>query len=56
MTTEWDEPVEADEQNDDDADVGFLGGGGMPRTMGGDDEAELDEHGDNLQRADDEEL
>ncbi len=55
MTSEWDEPVEADEQEDgEDADVGFLGGGGMPRTMDGDDEAELDEHGDNLQRADEE--
>ena len=54
MSTEWDEPAESTEEEE--GDPGFLGGGGIARTVGDDDDAELDEHGDNLQRADDEEL
>lgn len=50
MTSSWDEPTEDEETEDDDP--GFLGGGGVAETAEGDD-AELDEHGDNLARADD---
>ena len=47
MTTEWDEQGEDGGEED----PGFVGGGGPPSTMGDDDaDAELDEHGDNLSR------
>ena len=54
VTTDWDEP---DEQDDDEADedTGFLGGGGPAETIEGGDER-LDEHGDNLAKADEDDL
>ena len=53
MTTEWDEPEEGEESEED---PGFLGGGGPARIIEGDAEEELDEHGDNLDRVDEGEL
>ncbi len=57
MTTEWSEPEEEIEEPDAD-DPGFVGGGGPASTMDDvpGDEEELDEHGDNLSRADEEDL
>ena len=46
---EWDKP----ETTDDDSDPGFVGGGGPAEEIKPDSDAELDEHGDNLTRADD---
>jgi len=54
MTSSWDEPKEDEETGKDDP--GFLGGGGVAETAEGDDDDELDEHGDNLARADDDDL
>ena len=51
MTTDWNEPEE-----DRDDDPGLLGGGGVAETLGGDVEDELDTHGDNLSRVDEDEL
>ena len=51
MATEWNE--EEDEAAED---PGFVGGGGPAETIDGSDDAELDEHGDNLSRADEDEL
>ena len=57
MSSEWNEPEEQVEEGEGE-DPGFLGGGGPAETieggLGGDEE--LDEHGDNLSRADDEQL
>ena len=53
MTTEWDELEEGEESEED---PGFLGGGGPARIIEGDAEEELDEHGDNLDRVDEDEL
>ncbi|HKH32516.1 MAG TPA: hypothetical protein VKA45_15835 [Gaiellaceae bacterium] len=39
------------ERDDDDADAGIVGGGGPAATIDGDDDAKLDEHGDNLREA-----
>jgi hypothetical protein len=47
MATDWDEPT----GDDDDAEPLF---GERNPLLGGDEDAELDEHGDALQRADDE--
>ena len=46
--------AERDELETDDDDAGFLGGGG-PAAEFGDDDEDLDEHGDNLATAPDEE-
>lgn len=46
MTTDWDDQGEVGGEDD----PGFLGGGGPPSTMGDDADPELDEHGDNLSR------
>ncbi len=54
MTASWDEPT-VDEETEDD-DPGFVGGGGVAETAEGDDDDQLDEHGDNLARADDDEV
>jgi hypothetical protein len=48
MSTEWDEPAE----DEDDADPLF---GERNPLLGGDEDPELDEHGDNLRRADEDE-
>ena len=58
MTTDWNEPDEM-EEDEPEEDPGFVGGGGPARTIFGDDEEaseELDEHGDNLSRADEDEI
>ncbi len=54
MTSGWDEPKEDEEVEQDDP--GFLGGGGVAETAEGNDDDELDEHGDNLATADEDEL
>ena len=54
MSSEWDEPAELAEEREDDP--GFLGGGGPAETLGGDVDDELDEHGDNLATADEDEV
>ena len=48
-------PGDLEEARDDD--VGLVGGGSVAETVGGDAaaDAELDEHGDNLTRADEDE-
>ena len=52
MATEWGDAEELDDEELE-GDPGFLGGGSLPETIGGDDDdAELDEHGDNLANAD----
>ena len=56
MTTEWDEPEEGEESDEGDEDPGFLGGGGPARIIEGDAEEELDEHGDNLDRVDEDQV
>ena len=53
MTSEWDEEQEF---GDEEEDPGFVGGGGLADALDEGDDAELDEHGDNLARVDDEEL
>ena len=57
MATEWNEeqPLRDDEEE---ADPGFLGGGGPASTLDVDDVAEstLDEHGENLATADEDQL
>ena len=54
MTTEWDDTEELGDEDD----TGLLGGGGPAETMdpGDEDDAALDEHGDNLAYADEEEV
>jgi hypothetical protein len=37
---------------EEEADVGLIGGGGPAATIDGGDDAELDEHGENLREAD----
>ena len=54
MASEWTDPEELGGEEDDDP--GILGGGGPAATIGEGADEELDEHGDNLHRADDEEL
>ena len=55
MSSEWDEPAELAEEREDDP--GFLGGGGPAETLDDDDsDDELDEHGDNLAYADEDEV
>ena len=54
MSSEWDEPAEVAEEREDDP--GFLGGGGPAETLDEGSEEELDEHGDNLAYADDDEV
>jgi hypothetical protein len=39
-------------EEDEDVDAGLIGGGGPAETIDGDDDEELDEHGDNLREAD----
>jgi hypothetical protein len=39
---------EHDEQGEEQADAGFVGGGGMAETLDPDDGDEADAHGDNL--------
>jgi hypothetical protein len=41
-----------EEERDDEADAGVIGGGGPAATMGDGDDETLDEHGDNLREAD----
>jgi hypothetical protein len=41
-----------EEERDDDADAGIIGGGGPAATIEGGDDETLDEHGDNLREAD----
>lgn len=48
---EWDEP---NGDGEEEADPGFLGGGGVAETSEGDGDAELDEHGDGLTRVEEE--
>ena len=55
MADEWDEGDEP-EEGESESDPGFVGGGGPASTIFGDDDEALDEHGDNLSRADEDEL
>ncbi len=55
MTSDWNDADELEAEEVDD-DPGFLGGGSIAETMGGDADDELDEHGDNLSSVDEEEL
>jgi hypothetical protein len=47
VTDEWNE-----QDTEDDADAGLIGGGGPAATIDGDDDDTLDEHGENLREAD----
>jgi hypothetical protein len=47
VTDEWNE-----RETDEDADAGVIGGGGPAATIDEDDDATLDEHGENLREAD----
>lgn len=49
MTDAWNEDERQDE--DEETDVGIIGGGGPAATIDADDET-LDEHGENLREAD----
>ena len=56
-TSGWDEPEAAGGagdtfEEDEEADVGLVGGGSLAETMGDEGLDEADEHGDNLTRAD----
>ncbi len=46
-----DEPNENEQTEDEEADVGLIGGGGPAATIDSDDDT-LDEHGQNLREAD----
>jgi hypothetical protein len=48
VTDEW---TETENTEDEETDVGLLGGGGPAATIDGDDDT-LDEHGENLREAD----
>ena len=58
MTSGFDDEVLDEDDEDDGDDVTLVGGGGPASAMEDfeDDEGELDEHGDNLSRVDDDEL
>ena len=48
---EWDEP----EGSEEEADLGFIGGGGPAETMSDDGDAEADEHAEHLEKPEGEE-
>ena len=56
MSTSWDDTEREDGDDTDEDDAGMIGGGGPAETADADADEELDRHGDNLARADEDEL